>query len=183
MYSYDANTGGFAKLGDCVEVVRSGIEYDGMTGRIGGWGDPDMFIALVALDKQLPDGRTIVGWPIVCLRKVLTETEMAIIRGRKFLDVFESLTEDDYEGDYKPTQKVFGNLCSESVAIDTDGFIVWEGGADRPVHDDTLIQVRLRDGTVREQRDARYWYQAHWRHWPEDHPMNKWDIVAYKVTK
>lgn len=183
MYSYDANTGGFAKLGDCVEVVRSGIEYDGMTGRIGGWGDPDMFIALVALDKQLPDGRTIVGWPIVCLRKVLTETEMAIIRGRKFLDVFESLTEDDYEGDYKPAQKAFGNLCSESVAVDRDGFIVWEGGADRPVSDSTIVHVKVRSGIPRVPVEALQWPQITWRHRKADDPMNKWDIVAYKVIK
>lgn len=90
MFRYDANTGGFAKLGDCVEVVRSGIEYDGMTGRIGGWGDPDMFIALVALDKQLPDGRTIVGWPIVCLRQVITIEDLIKAQKKYSFDSFET---------------------------------------------------------------------------------------------
>ena len=61
MLQYDANTGGFAKLGDRVTVVRSGVPTDGLTGTIGGWGDYGNYIALVALDEPMDDGRTIVG--------------------------------------------------------------------------------------------------------------------------
>ena len=178
MLQYDANTDGFAKLGDRVKVVRSGGTTDGLTGTIGGWGDYSKYIALVALDAPMDDGRTIVGWPVVCLKPTSIIDELVKVQKKTFLETFELIIDDD-----QSTKKPSDNLCSESVAIDTDGFIVWEGGADRPVDEDTLIQVRLRGGTVREQRDAKYWYQAHWRHWPEDHPMNNWDIVAYKVVK
>jgi hypothetical protein len=87
------------------------------------------------------------------------------------------------EPDWHPTKKPIGNLCSESVAIDSDGYTVWEGGAMRPVSDDTLIHVKLRGGMEQDIRDAKYWYQIQWMHRPEDDDMNKWDIVAYKVEK
>ena len=83
----------------------------------------------------------------------------------------------------QPTENPVGNLCSESVAIDQDGFIVWEGGANRPVPDTTIVHVKVRSGIPRDPIDAVYWPQICWQWRESDDPMNKWDIVAYKVIK
>ena len=117
-----------------------------------------MTIALVLLDKPLDNGRTIVGWPIVCLTEVKDEVKLESNPG-------------------------LGNLCSESVAIDTDGYIKWNGGNFRPIPDDIIIEVKLRGGMKQDIRDAKYWYQIQWMHRHTDDDMNKWDIVAYKVVK
>ena len=200
MYRYDQNTGGFPKIGDLVEVVHSGDEHvDGSIGCIGGWGDHDGVIALVLLDKPLSDGRTIIGWPVVCLREItqdkpgekwqraLDDAAISyedIVHGDK---VFDGVMNDKDIGRYFGS---FGNLCSETepteilpIHRDSDGYIIWKGNADRPVSDDTLIQVKLRDGTIREIRDAGFWYQCHWQHFKGSEDMKKWDIVAYKVVK
>lgn len=158
MFRYNANTEGYPHLGDYVETVRSGDFNDGFRGRIGGWGDLDMTIALVLLDKPLDDGRTIVGWPIVCLTEVKEEVKLEPNPG-------------------------LGNLCSESVALDKDGYIIWNGGAPRPVSDDTIVAVKVRSGIPRSPIDALYWPQICWTHRGKDDPMNAWDIVAYKVVK
>ncbi len=76
-----------------------------------------------------------------------------------------------------------GNLCSESVAIDSDGFIIWNGGADRPVSGDTIVAVKVRSGIPRAPIDAVSWPQICWRHRDKDDPKNGWDILAYKVIK
>ena len=81
------------------------------------------------------------------------------------------------------TKNPVGNLCSESVAIDQDGFTVWEGGANRPVPDTTIVHVKVRSGIPRGPIDASYWPQICWQWRESDDPMNKWDIVAYKVVK
>ena len=178
MFRYDANTGGFPKLGDYIEVVRSGIESDGLKGRIGGWGDPDMYIALVALDKPLEDGRTIVGWPVVCLKPTSIIQDLVKAQKKSFIETFEAIIGDDCQ----PAKKPYGNLCSESVAIDSDGFIVWEGG-DRPVDGETVVAVKVRGKIPRSPIAAKYSPQITWR-WRElGDPMNVWDIVAYKVVK
>lgn len=89
MLQYDANTGGFAKLGDRVTVVRSGGPTDGLTGTIGGWGDYGNYIALVALDEPMDDGRTIVGWPVVCLKPIIDIDHLVFIQKKSSLDSFE----------------------------------------------------------------------------------------------
>jgi len=81
------------------------------------------------------------------------------------------------------TNPGIGNLCMESVAIDSDGYIIWNGGADRPVPDDTIVQVKIRSGLYRSPIDALYWPQICWRHRGKDDPKNIWDIVAYKVIE
>ena len=177
MYRYDANTGGFPKLGDRVEVVNLGEEADGLKGTIGGWSDYAMLIALVALDKPMDDGRTIVGWPVVCLKPTSIINDLVKVQKRTFLEAFETIVEDDYQ----PAKKPSGNLCSESVVIDSDGFIIWEGG-DRPVDGETVVAVKVRGKIPRSHIKAKYWPQITWR-WRElGDPMNKWDIVAYKVV-
>jgi hypothetical protein len=173
MFRYDANEGGFAKLGDYVEVVRSGIESDGLKGRIGGWGDLDLYIALVALDKPLADGRTIVAWPVVCLNPVVTITNLVNIQKKTSLHTFEEA--------YRSV--AHGNLCGESPAVDTDGYTIWNGGAKRPVSDDTIVRVKIRSGIRRDPVTAKQWPQICWLHREVGDPMNQWDIVAYKVAK
>lgn len=182
MFRYDANTGDYPKLGDYVQVVRSGEANDGLKGRIGGWGDLDMVIALVALDQPLADGRTIVGWPVVCLTPVVSIDGLVKQQKRSFRDTYEAIVKDNYVANAS-TKEPFGNLCSESVAIDKDGFTVWEGGAKRPVSDSTIVHVKVRSGIPRSPIDAAYWPQICWQWRPADDPMNKWDIVAYKVVK
>ena len=85
------------------------------------------------------------------------------------------------ENDYQPAKNPSGNLCSESVAIDGDGFIIWEGG-DRPVDGETVVAVKVRGRIPRSPIAAKHWPQITWRHREADDPMNKWDIVAYKVV-
>jgi hypothetical protein len=93
MFRYNSNTGNYPRLGDYVETIISHDFNDGFRGRIGGWGDLDVTIALVLLDNPLDDGRTIVGWPIVSLN-VITEDKPIL-----------------------ETNPGPGNLCSESVAV------------------------------------------------------------------
>lgn len=161
MFRYDANSGAVAALGDRVETTRSGIDWDGLKGTIGGWGDPDMCIALVALDNPLPDGRTIVGWPIVCLTPIVTIESLKKVQKRSFLDAFEAVRED--------------------MNYDEDGYTIWNGG-DRPVDGDLVIAVKVRRKISRSPIEAKQWPQITWRHREADDPMNKWDIVAYKVV-
>jgi hypothetical protein len=178
MFRYDANTGGFPQLGDRVKICHTGSDMDGLTGRIGGWGDQNKLIALVILDKPYEnyicrcdtDQVEVVGMPVVCLKKTVSKE-------------VEQKWAPFVEPDWHPTKNPFGNLCSESVAIDADGFIVWEGGANRPVSDTTIVQVKVRSGVRRDPIDALYWPQICWQHREPDDPMNKWDIVAYKVIK
>ena len=121
MFQYNANTGGFPKLGDRVKVFRSGVEVDGLTGTIGGWGDYSMLTALVALDKPMDDGRTIVSWPVVCLEQILTAEMLVKTQKKTFIEIFDELVE--------PKK-------------DEDGFIVWHGGSKRPVSDSTIVKVK-----------------------------------------
>jgi hypothetical protein len=76
-----------------------------------------------------------------------------------------------------------GNLCCESVSVDSDGYIIWNGGADRPIPDDAIVQVKIRSGLYRSPIDALYWPQICWRHRSKDDPKNCWDIIAYKVIE
>lgn len=77
MYCYDRNTGGIPNIGDKVEICHTACDMDGLTGRIGGWGDPAGLIALVILDEPYETyihGRDtekveVVGMPAVCLAK------------------------------------------------------------------------------------------------------------------
>ena len=162
MFQYNANTGGFPKLGDRVKVFRSGVEVDGLTGTIGGWGDYSMLTALVALDKPMDDGRTIVSWPVVCLEQILTAEMLVKSQKKTFIEIFDELVE--------PKK-------------DEDGFIVWHGGSKRPVSDSTIVKVKIRSGIPRDPIDACYWPQICWTWREADDPMNKWDIVAYKVVR
>jgi hypothetical protein len=178
MFQYDGNTGGFAKLGDRVEVVRSGHHSDGIRGKIGGWGDSsDCVIALVALDEPLPDGRSIVGWPIVCLKKIAEEASE-----ERFLSVFDAIMNDE---DIGRNIQGFGNLCNEipSIRVDADGYTVWGGGNFRPVDKDAIVAVKVRGKIPRDPLPAGWWPQICWTHRDKDDDMNKWDIVAYKVLK
>lgn len=179
MFRYDANEGDFPKLGDYVEVVRSGDGNDGLKGKIGGWGDHDMVIALLILDEPLADGRTVVGWPVVCLKPVLSIERLVKQQKKSFLETYEAIMREGTA----PKKQPFGNLCSESVAIDTDGYIVWEGGDYRPVDKDAIVAVKVRSGIPRSPVRAGEWPQICWMHRHEDDDMNKWDIVAYKVLK
>ena len=173
MFRYDANEGGFPKLGDYVETVRSGEGNDGIKGRIGGWGDLDLVIALVALDKPLDDGRTIVGWPVVCLKPTSMISDLVNIQKKTSLHTFEAT--------YRSV--LAENLCCEIPAADSDGYTIWAGGAMRPVPDDTIVAVKVRGGSSRSPIDAKYWPQICWLHREAGDPMNQWDIVAYKVVK
>lgn len=176
MFQYDANEGGFPKLGDYVEVVRSGEGNDGIKGRIGGWGDLDLVIALVALDKPLADGRTIVGWPVVCLKPTSIIRDLVKVQKKTSLHTFE----DTYRS---VLADLAGNLCCEIPAADSDGYTIWNGGAKRPVSDDTIVAVKVRSGIPRSPIEAKYWSQICWLHREVGDPMNRWDIVAYKVIK
>lgn len=88
MFQYDANAGGFPQLGDRVEIVRVSEELDGITGTIGGWGDYAMITALVALDKPIADGSTIISFPVVCLRKMMSYENHVKLQKRPFLRRF-----------------------------------------------------------------------------------------------
>ena len=177
MFQYDGNTGGFPKLGDYVEVVRSGDRNDGIRGKIGGWGDLDCLIALVALDEPLADGRIIVGWPVVCLKEVRETHE------GKWQKAFDAIMQDSEE-------RLIGNLCVEtkptdfkSIHVDADGYTIWNGGDYRPVDKETIVRVKVRGNIPRDPVRAGSWPQICWMHRHKDDEMNKWDIVAYKVVK
>lgn len=169
MYRYDADTGDYPKLGDRVNTVRSGVDADGITGVVGGWLDADCVTALVSLETPMSDGRTIVAWPVVCLKKTVSKE-------------FEQKWAPFVEPDWHPTKNPIGNLCSESVAIDSDGYTIWNGGR-RPVDEDMIVAVKVRSGIPRVPVRAGEWPQICWMHRHKDDEMNKWDIVAYKVVK
>ena len=170
MYRYDADTGDYPKLGDRVKTVRSGVDADGITGVVGGWLDADCVTALVSLETPMPDGRTIVAWPVVCLKKTVSKE-------------YEQEWAPFIEPDWRPTKNPIGNLCSESVAIDSDGYIIWSGGDYRPIDKEAIVAVKVRSGIPRVPVRAGDWPQICWMHRHKDDDMNKWDIVAYKVVK
>lgn len=174
MFRYDANTGDEPKIGDFVVTVRSGAESDGIKGKIGGWTGPGNMIALVALDKPLADGSTIVTWPVVCLQKAVVQHFKDVMNRH---EIQREPEDDDYDiSEFFPdTQK--------DLDVDNDGYTVWHGGDYRPIPDDTIIAVKLRGGMKQIPRDAKYWYQIQWMHRHKDDDMNKWDVVAYKVVK
>jgi len=177
MFKYDGNTGDVPALGDYVEVIHSGTGYDGLRGKIGGWSDHAQMIALIALDKPMSDGRTIVGWPVVCLKPVLSAIEhLKSVQKTSFLNAFETVDSEYNIADLFPE-------VQKQPEVDSNGYTIWHGGDYRPVPDDTIIAVKLRGGMKQKHRDAKYWYQIHWMHRHKDHEMNKWDIVAYKVVK
>jgi hypothetical protein len=180
MFQYDGNTGGFAKLGDYVEVVRSGDHSDGIRGKIGGWGDYQGLIALVALDEPMADGCTVVGWPIVCLKKVVEDAP-----GERWRKAFDAAMEAMDQEDIAMASRDIGNLCCEipAIRVDTDGYTVWEGGDYRPVDKDVIVAVKVRGKIPRDPVPAGMWPQICWMHRHKDDDMNKWDIVAYKVLK
>lgn len=177
MFRYDQNTGDDAFIGDRVKICHTGSDMDGLTGRIGGWGDQNKLIALVILDEPYEtyicgcdtDQVEVVGMPVVCLKKTVSKE-------------VEQKWAPFVEPDWHPTKNSFGNLCSESVAIDADGYTIWNGG-DRPVDGDLLVAVKVRGKIPRSPIEAKYWPQITWRHRASDDPMNVWDIVAYKVLK
>jgi hypothetical protein len=170
MYRYDEDTGDYPKLGDRVKTVRSGKDADGIVGIIGGWLNDYGVTALVALEEPMADGRTIVCWPVVCLKKMVSRE-------------VEQKSAQFTEPDHHPTKNSIGNLCSESVAIDSDGYTIWGGGDYRPVDKDTIVRVKVRGNIPRDPVRAGAWPQICWMHRNKDDEMNKWDIVAYKVVK
>ena len=178
MYTYDRNTGDAAFTGDRVEICHTDSDMDGLTGRIGGWGDPAGLIALVILGEPYEiyiHGRDtekveVVGMPVVCLKKTVSKE----VR-QKWAPFVEP--------DWHPTKNSIGNLSSESVAIDSDGYIVWEGGDYRPVDKDAIVAVKVRGKIPRAPIPAGMLPQICWMHRHKDDDMNKWDIVAYKVLK
>lgn len=178
MFTYDRNTGDVAFTGDRVKICHTGSDMDGLTGRIGGWGDPDKFIALVILDEPYEtyicrcdtDQVEVVGMPVVCLKKTVSKE-------------VEQKWAPFVEPDWHPTKNPIGNLCSESVAIDADGYTIWEGGNYRPVDKDVAVAVKVRGKIPRDPVPAGMWPQICWMHRHKDDDMNKWDIVAYKVLK
>lgn len=78
MFTYDQNNGEQAFIGHRVEICHTSSDMDGLTGRIGGWGDPTGLIALVILDKPYEtyicrcdtESVEVVGMPVVCLKRV-----------------------------------------------------------------------------------------------------------------
>jgi len=202
MFTYDQNTGDTAFTGDRVKICHTGSDMDGLTGRIGGWGDNQGLIALVILDKPYTmytcrcdtDEVEVVGMPVVCLKKTVSkEVEQKWAR----------FTEPDWQ----PSKDSIGNLCCESVAIDplkdvqkrsfldafeaatedmnydADGYTIWHGGNFRPVEKDVIVAVKVRCNIPRTPVRAGLWPQICWMHRHKDDDMNKWDIVAYKVVK
>jgi len=78
------------------------------------------------------------------------------------------------------TSEVKLNAGRESVALDKDGYTIWNGNADRPVSKDTIVFVKVRSGVPRDPVSAGAWPQICWRHREKE---DQWDIVAYKVLK
>ncbi len=71
VYRYNANTGDYPRLFDRVELVRTGGNYDGRRGTIGGFYDGTA--ALVCLDDPLQDGTLVIVMTVVCLDRILDE--------------------------------------------------------------------------------------------------------------
>lgn len=165
---YDRNTGDLPKLGDYVEIIHINQELDGITGTIGGWADYAKLVALVVLDHPMVNGTTVVGIPVVCLRPVVyKETKEQV---NLFHDVFDAEEHPVLPAVFVKTKK-----------IDEDGFISWSGG-NRPVDGETVVAVKVRGGIPRVPVKAKEWPQITWRWRKDDDPMNKWDIIAYKVV-
>lgn len=58
-------------------------------------------------------------------------------------------------------------------------WIKWEGG-ERPVHKNTLVEVKLRCGEIRKGSD---WVAASWHHKGEHkHHLDDYDVVAYRLV-
>lgn len=73
MNRYNRNAGTYALIGDSVEICYTASDMDGLTGRIGGWGDQFGQIALVILDrayKHRTEVVEVVSMPVVCLKGV-----------------------------------------------------------------------------------------------------------------
>lgn len=68
-----------------------------------------------------------------------------------------------------------GEVAAQAApATDADGWIEWRGGS-RPELPFALVQVRLRDGMVREERKTESFSWLHMNH--------PFDIIAYRVSK
>lgn len=73
MFNYDGNKGSEPRIGDHVEVCNTNSNMDGLSGRIGGWGDHAEMIALVILDSKYRYSGTsqeveVLAIPVVCLK-------------------------------------------------------------------------------------------------------------------
>lgn len=176
MYRYDANEGGFPKIGDRVEVVRSGDEVDGLRGTIGGWGDYTMVTALIALDKPMDDGRTIVTWPVVCLKP--TVSKEVELKWQKVLNDMDDINIKELTDGLK---RVSLHSYEKQSGLDKDGFVLWAGG-DRPVSDDALVQVKFRSGLKCAPVAGNKHPRICWTHRASNDYLSKWDIVAYKIV-
>lgn len=185
MYKYDRNTGDAAFTGDRVKICHTGSDMDGLTGRIGGWGDQNKLIALVILDEPYEtyicgcdtDQVEVVGMPVVCLKKVNETVQESWTRA------WDTVINDSDD-------QLFGHLYGQpepeknrSIRVDADGYTVWEGGNYRPVDKDVVVAVKVRGKIPRGPVPAGMWPQICWMHRHKDDEMNKWDIVAYKVLK
>ena len=185
MFAYDRNTGDNAFTGDRVEICHTASDMDGLTGRIGGWGDPTGLIALVILDKPYEnyicrcetDQVEVVGMPVVCLKKVSETVEES-------WRLVQSITTDSSNDQL--FNHFYGQVEPETdqrIRVDADGYTIWEGGDYRPVDKDTVVAVKVRGKIPRVPVPAGMWPQICWVHRHKDDEMNKWDIVAYKVLK
>lgn len=164
---YDRNTGKLPKLNDYVEIVNSTPEDNGLKGTIHGWHDYDKHVALITLDQPHKDGRSVISYPVVCLKPIYAVTKEQI---NIFHDVFDAEEHPVLPAVFVKTKK-----------IDNDGFISWTGG-NRPVDGETVVAVKVRGGIPRVPVKAKEWPQITWRWRKDDDPMNKWDIIAYKVV-
>lgn len=63
---------------------------------------------------------------------------------------------------------------------DRHGMEIWTGG-DRPVHPDTIVQVRVQGDIPREPVRAGDWPQICWRHRSMDDPKSIWNIIAFQA--
>jgi hypothetical protein len=192
MFKYDANTGEVPQLNDYVEVSGSGSsDLDGLKGKIGGWGDHAKMIALIIYDKPLSDGSRVSGWPVVCLKKV-EEYPNKLHPSHKSVRSSDASTFDficDDCGSHDQVPGGWGSLSKPcegksqiDFVVDSDGYTIWNGGKFCPVHKDTLILIKLRNGQVSNRaRCANEWSSIRWFHRNKNDEMNKWDIVAYKI--
>jgi hypothetical protein len=78
---------------------------------------------------------------------------------------------------YKPTPVQSSPAFAEKIkafeAADNDGWIDWAGG-DQPVHDDTIVYYRMRDGSESKALAAYIEF---------DHIGSQSDIIAYRIHK
>jgi hypothetical protein len=194
MFKYDANTGEVLQLNDYVEVSGSGSsDLDGLKGKIGGWGDRAKMIALVIYDRPLSDGSRVSVWPVVCLKKV-EEYPNKLHPSHQSVRTSDASTfdficddcgsHDQVPGSWGSLSKLCKPPSKPEIVVDSDGYIIWNGGNYCPVDRDTLVSVKLRGVPYENKvRRANEWPQVCWMHRYRDDEMNKWDIVAYKVVK